>query len=578
MKQFARNTFFLITASCFVVLLACIFFFWRLKAQPEFRLSSSEIKWLNEHKEIYFSGDPAYFPFDFADAKGMHKGLAQDYLSVIENRLGIKFIYKKADTWQEVIPMLESGEIDLISNIGMNDERIKKMDFSESYLELPFYIVTNKNNKQFRTLSELKNEIFVMPKDYNVTLLLKKEHPKLEIIELENDRESLQKINIGEADATICDLASVSYYVQNDGLGNLSIAEEVNFTYYGRFAVQKDNRVLLDLINKVLYSIPKSQKEDIYEKWVNLKFDKYKLYKKVILIAIIVIFCITGALFFYVFWNETLRKQVELRTQELTEITENLDFLVEEKTTKLNETINLLESSLKENHLLFSVMSHDLKNSFSSLMGISEMMVNDPECFTPEEQKTFFDAIHKSSSDTYNLMLNFLNWSRSKYKQLQIEISDCNMTEMLFNTIDQLQIHSKVKGISFITNLESINVQSDFRRLEIVFRNIIQNCIKYSSKESTIYIRTYFSGKDVVVQITDYGIGMSKELIDSILEGKNQNSSQGSVGEVGNGIGMLIVKQFTDDLNIKLEIQSEMGKETSFILHFPSNDITRIKF
>jgi signal transduction histidine kinase len=556
------------------ILLAILFFislavFYFLKSSNRLQLSEQEKLWIEQHKVIKVAGDPAFFPFDYDTKFGKHRGLSKDYLDIVGERLGVVFEYQRCNTWSEVLDKAQKGQIELISNIGANEERSKYLNFSESYLELPFYIIANKAENSIKTFEDLKAKKIALPKDYNITYFFKKNYPHLTIIETENDRQSLNLVNLKQADATICDLASTSYYVQNDGLDNLMVADEINDACYMRFGIRKDNQMLFHLVNKALYSIDRSERNALYDKWIDLKFDRYHFYKKTMLVVLFIVLLFSGILLFYVLWSNTLKRIVEQKTRELTIIKNNLDRAVETKTHELNDTITVLEKTLEDKSKLFSLVSHDLKNSFSSLIGITDLLTEKEVDLSSKDQKDLIEVMKRSSNETYQLLINLLEWCSNKPSNSADSNYSFKLDDLILSVIKQQESMATRKQLKVNFESQKLELFSNGMKVEAIVRNLLSNAIKYSKVGDRIWIDITQKADFINLEVKDEGVGITKELADILFDAKVSDSLPGTKGEKGTGIGLMLCKQFAADIGAKIEVKSQFGEGTSFILKLP---------
>jgi signal transduction histidine kinase len=555
----------------FLAILGVIYYFihYFLKDKETFKLTYEEQAWIKRHPGIKVTGDPAYYPFDFLDKNGKRAGLARDYLDLIEKQLGIKFEYIPSATWSEVLEKAKKREVDIIANIASTSDRLSYLSFSESYYGLPYYVVSQKSDNEFNHLSQLKDKKLAMPRNYMITTFIKNNYPFYAYDEFDDNKKILELVNTKRYDATICDLATVSYYVGRDGMNNLKIIDEIGFTYDMRFAVPNDSIMLLHLLNKTLAYLPKPQLRKIKDKWINAKFDNYELFKQGVMVAAFVILIITGLLLFYVFLNKYLLKKVEIRTHELLEIKNNLDLLVQQQTYKLNEAVILLEKALEDKNMMLSVISHDLKNSFSSFVGITDILIRDGENISQNEKITILKEVNASANETYNLLLNLLQWSSSNFKQLPITLKEVDVDDLIEDIINQANPQASLKKVDIKFNRSKVNATTDSKRLETILRNLINNAIKYSRQNNYIVVALTQQKDVATISVSDRGVGMKQEYVDAIFNSDNISSSVGTKGEVGTGIGLIIVKQFVKDLGATISVESKENEGSTFSITLP---------
>ncbi len=219
---------------------------------------------------------------------------------------------------------------------------------------------------------------------------------------------------------------------------------------------------------------------------------------------------------------------------------------------------------------LFSILAHDLKNPFGSIIGLSELAIEDPQNYTKDKALDFLNSINQTANQAYNLLQNLLEWSRVQTGHISPVLVHIDLHEIVSEAVElvhtmannkKLDIHSTVPAESFaICDVEMINT---------IVRNLLSNAIKYSNAESSIDITTREKDKYLVLTIRDHGIGMSKEMQEKIITTNNIMSAPGTENEKGTGLGLNLVKDFIALNHGKLKIESNEGEGSAFHVFLP---------
>jgi ligand-binding sensor domain-containing protein/DNA-binding response OmpR family regulator len=295
--------------------------------------------------------------------------------------------------------------------------------------------------------------------------------------------------------------------------------------------------------------------------------------------------------------NRQLKKQVGLRTQELSESNsfllesnekiklqnENLEEVNKEivrKTDKillqqkqiiqqnqqLESAVNELEVSNQTKDKFFSILAHDLKNPISALNGLSELLKNRLNILGPAEISSYVHNLNRSSNAVNALVINLLDWSRTQSKKIHHQPTHLNLHELVTKNVYLAQIQLNNKSINCLVNIDSTHmVYADYQMINTVIRNILGNSIKFTPINGQIEVFSELSSHGVDLIIKDNGIGMSQEQISQI--GNLQSAgSLGTVGETGTGLGMQICSDFIARNNGILTIKSLPGKGSEFII------------
>ncbi len=236
-----------------------------------------------------------------------------------------------------------------------------------------------------------------------------------------------------------------------------------------------------------------------------------------------------------------------------------------------NEQINKQKNELQTlNHVkdrLFSIISHDLRNPLVTLK--SYLSLSDNSTLTEEKKEVFKKQTQQAVSQTSSMLDNLLIWANMQIKNTKPAIKNIELEDCIDDAIGATKAQATQKNISFIKNIDAANVAADFNILEIALRNIITNAVKYSNVNSKIKISTNTSKDYTFISIKDQGVGMSKEKIEELLH-SDIESTTGTQGEKGSGLGLFLVKELLQKVNSTLLIESEVGVGSNFTIQIPT--------
>lgn len=218
---------------------------------------------------------------------------------------------------------------------------------------------------------------------------------------------------------------------------------------------------------------------------------------------------------------------------------------------------------------LFSIISHDLKNPFTSLLGMSKIMAQMSDKLTPEQFSDYASSINESGERLFVLLENLLEWSRSQMDQVSIERRPEDLKSIVDDTLELLANSAGDKGIQFGNTVPAFMVDVDINLASTVIRNLVSNAIKFTGEDGSISIGASEAGDWIETSVTDSGVGMSAEQIDSLFKVDAAQSTQGTKGEGGTGLGLLLCKDFVERHGGKIWAISEPGKGSSFHFTLP---------
>jgi signal transduction histidine kinase len=246
---------------------------------------------------------------------------------------------------------------------------------------------------------------------------------------------------------------------------------------------------------------------------------------------------------------------------------------------KINTTINEKNENLAKANAtkdkFFSIIAHDLKNPISSFKSLIELINEDYDSFSSKEMKEFLILMKDSSQSLVNLLDNLLNWSSSQQNKIPINREHTNLSNIVKNANSLLKIQALNKNIQVEMQFEdNIYAYCDENMILTVFRNVLSNCIKYSYSGSKIVILADVVTEDEIeykrITIIDNGVGMSQYQIDNLFSLSTNNTTTGTNGESGTGLGMILVMEFLTKNKGYLHVSSEEGKGSVFNILIPT--------
>jgi len=279
-------------------------------------------------------------------------------------------------------------------------------------------------------------------------------------------------------------------------------------------------------------------------------------------------------------YAEKLRKEnlrleaiVTDRTVELKKRNEELlrsQELVEEKNLVLENLLTELRELNATKDKMFSIISHDLKNPFSTIMGFSRLLVEDLENMQVDEINDFINRIDHTARSTYDLLENLLAWSRSQSGRLAVKPGLLHLTGAVERNKSLLRDLAFGKSIEIVTDVpDDCFVMADDYALDLILRNLITNAIKFSFRGSKVEVTVDATERTVAVNVTDHGTGMNEETISKLFRNDVFHSSQGTDHEKGTGLGLILVKELVEKQGGELSVISEPAVGSTFTFTLP---------
>ncbi len=251
--------------------------------------------------------------------------------------------------------------------------------------------------------------------------------------------------------------------------------------------------------------------------------------------------------------------------------------LVEEKADeleKLNKKLSSSETKLKQLNAnkdkFFSIISHDLRSPFSSLLGFADFIKSEIDELDKEEIKQYLNTLSKSAQGIYKLLDNLLHWSSLQTGRLEYNPEKLDLKELILNIVSLYKSKALEKEISLIKNINGETyVYADNNMIDTVIRNLINNSIKFTEKGGEIVLKTISKDDKIVVSISDNGVGISSDDLNKLFKIEEHFSNFGTSNESGTGLGLILCKEFIEKNGGKIWVQSKEGEGTTFSFCLP---------
>ncbi|MEW6508340.1 MAG: PAS domain-containing sensor histidine kinase [Bacteroidota bacterium] len=262
--------------------------------------------------------------------------------------------------------------------------------------------------------------------------------------------------------------------------------------------------------------------------------------------------------------------------RDITEIKKNEERLrlLVEKFENLNDQLRKSEKELKELNAakdkFFSIVAHDLRSPFGSLLNFSEFLVEDIEELSKEEIKSFAEKINESSKNVFVLLENLLQWSRIQTGKIPYEPATFNIYDKTNQIINLLKNNAENKKISVINEIHQLTVVfADEDMIFSVVQNLLSNAIKFTDDGGKIIFRSRLRESEVEISITDNGVGIKDNDLRKLFRIDTHHTTYGTKDEKGSGLGLLLCKEMVERNRGKIWVSSKPGEGTTFSFTVP---------
>ncbi|MFZ4457251.1 MAG: hybrid sensor histidine kinase/response regulator [Bacteroidales bacterium] len=237
---------------------------------------------------------------------------------------------------------------------------------------------------------------------------------------------------------------------------------------------------------------------------------------------------------------------------------------------KLRQQSKMLEELNSTKDKFFSIIAHDLRNPFSVLLGMSDLLLSNYESYDDETRLELISIQNETTKQTFKLLENLLEWAKIQRSAFDFVRQEINLNE----TIDQCVSHhkeiSKQKEITINHELSGpVRLFADSNMVQTVLRNLLMNAIKFSNKGGEITISAAEQEHSFEITVKDNGVGISPENIQKLFKIENSITTKGTANEKGTGLGLMLCKEFVEKHGGKIWVESELGKGSAFKFTIP---------
>ena len=237
-------------------------------------------------------------------------------------------------------------------------------------------------------------------------------------------------------------------------------------------------------------------------------------------------------------------------------------------TSRRNE-VRLRELNLTKDKF-FSIISHDLKNPFSSISGFTELLLENFREYDNDKIEEQLKIIADSSDNALSILENLMIWSRSQRGKLEFNPALTDIRKCIVENIQMVEDQAKIKKINISFEYsDELPVYCDKNMIDTVLRNLLTNAIKFTPREGNISIGIKTGDEEIEISVTDSGVGIKKENLDRLFRLDGNLTTNGTENEKGTGLGLILCKEFIDKNGGKIWAESEPDKGSRFVFTLP---------
>lgn len=246
----------------------------------------------------------------------------------------------------------------------------------------------------------------------------------------------------------------------------------------------------------------------------------------------------------------------------------------EQTLSKLNATNEELQKANQDKDKFLKILAHDLKNPMFAISGFSDLLIKNFRKYDENTIEKQLGIINAMTKKTYDLLEELLLWTRSQSGKIPFEPRTFQLKKVCDDVLSLLNESAATKQIEIISEIDAgFELHADVDMLRTILRNLISNAIKFTHENGQITLRAVQQDTDMIITVSDNGIGMGQEVVSRLWQIAEHYTSPGTKGEKGTGLGLMLCKEFVEKHNGRIWVESEVGKGSDFKIALPVSEV-----
>lgn len=290
-----------------------------LQVSKKILFNEKELGYLKKKEALNMCIDPNWMPYERIK-NGKHVGITADYIELFKKELSLPINLVSTKDWSQTVEYGKNRKCDFITIMIDTKERKKYFNFSHKYLKSPLIIATKVSEPFISDIASVANKKLGIVKGYAYKQMLQKEYPTINIIDVNDIKDGLQKVKNGELFGFIDALPAVGYTIQQDFIGDLKITGQIDKNSNFSIATRNDEPILNDIFNKLIDNISLNEHNNLLNKWISIKYEESIDYTKVLFFALFLFIVIAIILYknrSIQGINETLARYINIVDQNI---------------------------------------------------------------------------------------------------------------------------------------------------------------------------------------------------------------------------------------------------------------------
>ena len=528
-------------------------------------LTGGEKSWLEEHGGIrigFLNNDPAIFSMD--EETGQLTGMLSEYFSYAKDCLGnqtLKFNIQEYDDYSEMLQALQNQEIDMIFYAGRNPYFAEENGYALTNTAWTYSLMAVTDDEKF---DENKVYTVAVPKEkYALKQHIAFSYPQWKLVDYDSLTDAADMVTNEKADCFLMGASQALIYDNNRDFKSVPLTK----TMEACFAVRDGEGTLLSILNKTLKAMPSDMLTSalaIYDSTADkVTFSDFVKDNLLVFFATVGFFALSIIVIILVLLQKAKKAEAAAK-------------LAASDTQKLNDKLEIAlkkaeDASLAKTRFLNN-MSHDIRTPMNAILGYAQLMEDELKGKDLPETSEHLKKLQQSGNLLLSIINNVLDMARIESGRMEIDENYGRIEDIRQTLFEIFGDEAKKKNIAlhYTINVEHEHILTDTTKVKEIFVNILSNAIKYTQSGGSVMINVDELACDepgymmVSTRVSDTGIGMSPDYMTKIFEAftREQNTTKSKIA--GTGLGMSIVKNYVEMLGGTIDIESELGKGSTF--------------
>jgi PAS domain S-box-containing protein len=236
-----------------------------------------------------------------------------------------------------------------------------------------------------------------------------------------------------------------------------------------------------------------------------------------------------------------------------------------------------LESLNLQKDKLFSIIAHDLKGPFNSVLGFAGLLAAKATTMSPEKAAEYAEIVYTAATGVHDLLDNLLAWATVQMRSTEMRAAPMDLKALVDASYYPLKAMAAEKHIAVLNTVDGVECVGDESMVRIVVRNLISNGIKFTPQGGKVTVGAQplllpDGRPGVTVSVSDTGVGMTRETLDELFSFARKVSRSGTQGERGTGLGLFLCRDIVERHGGQLSVDSKLGQGTTFRFSLPMGE------